>query len=107
MFKIQSPALSSFIARFSKVGIIRIIDLLYFHNGQWKNAQTLADQVGHRSVRSMDGFVNSLKASFPPELLLILNNVAQDAMPQAFPILKVIPKKLGTNINGHVSVKGV
>lgn len=53
----------------------------------------------------MDGFINSLKASFPSELLLILNNVAHDsAMPQTFPVLKVIPKNLGTNVNGQVSL---
>jgi len=96
LFKIQSNVLNSCIAMFSKAGLIRIIDLLDLHNGQWKNVQTLADEVGLKSVRTMDGFMNSLKASFPSGFLSFLNGfIYNDAVPQIFPVLKVKPKKNG------------
>ncbi|XDV12372.1 hypothetical protein PO909_001067 [Leuciscus waleckii] len=103
LFKIQSSVLNSLFAMFSKAGLVRIIDLLDLHNGQWKSVQTLADQVGLRSLRTMDGFVNSLKASFPTGFLSFLNeSIYNDAVPQMFPVLKVRPKKLEINVNGQV-----
>lgn len=89
----------------SSVGIVRIIDLLDLHNSQWKNVQTLADQVGLRSVRSMEGFVKSLKASFPSEVMSFVNSVVHNGeVPQNFPVLKVIPKKLEINESGQFSL---
>lgn len=89
LFKIQSNVLNSFIAMFSKAGIIRIIDLLDLHNNQLKSVQTLADQDGLRSVRTMDGFINSLKVSFPFGFLSFLNEYNyNDEVPQKFPALK-------------------
>lgn len=78
LFNIQSSVLSSFVVLFSKAGIVRIIDLFDLHNSQWKNVQTLADQGGFWSVRSMEGFVKSLKASFPSEVVSFVNNVVHN-----------------------------
>lgn len=74
------------------------------HNSQWKSAEkTLADQVGLKSVRTMDGFVYILKVSFTSEFLSFLNEfIHNGAVPQTFPVRKVKLKKLEINESGQV-----
>lgn len=94
---IKSSVLRSFVVLFSTAGIVSITDL---HNRPWKN-----DQVGLRSVRSMEGFVNSLRASFPSKLMSFVNNVVHNGEePQTFPVLNVIPKHVKMNESGQVSL---
>lgn len=80
---------------FLTAGVTRVMDLLDTTRGQWRTVQSLADQVGIRSVRMVEGMVKSFKAVFPPVLTSLIDSVLIDGLVfKTFPELKVVPKKL-------------
>lgn len=86
----NSSILSSVISRFLKTGISTVKDLIDFSKGQWFAAKIIANKVGLRSERYVEGIIGDLKKSFPQSFLTYVNNVIENGERSLiFPDLKV------------------
>lgn len=83
----------SLINKFLNAGITKVMDLIDLTKGQWRTIHELVEKVGITSVRIMEGLIGDLKASFPPMLTSLINNVLLNGfIPQTFPEVKVVLK---------------
>lgn len=90
LFKTNSSILSSVINRFLNTGISTVKDLIDFSKGQWFAAKIIANKVGLRSERYVEGIIGDLKKSFPQSFLTYVNNVIENGERSLiFPDLKV------------------
>ena len=82
--------------------IVRVRDLLDLSGGGWRNPQSVAQQVGLRSMRTVGRLLEGLKASLPRGLvdfieMLLTSGTLTD--PVGFPVLKVSPKITGVELH--------
>ncbi len=90
LFKMNSSILSSVIDRFLNTGIATVKDLIDFSKGQWYAAKSIANRVGLRSERYVEGIIGDLKKSFPQSFLTYVNNFIENGeRPLIFPDLRV------------------
>ncbi len=60
----NSSILSSVIDRFLNTGVATVKDLIDFSKGQWYAAKSIANRVGLRSERYVEGVIEDLKNLF-------------------------------------------
>ncbi len=90
LFKINPSILSSVIDKFLNTGIATVKDLIHFSKGQWYEAKSIANRVGLRSERYVEGIIGELKKSFPQSFLTYVNYFIENGeRPLIFPDLRV------------------
>lgn len=108
LFKTNSPISSTVVDKFLKTGIATVIDLIDSTKGQWHATRSIADQVGLRSGRYVEGLIEDLKKSFPQSFLTFVNLFFENGEKSlTFPDLRVeINFELDEDLNNTLLLKG-